>query len=130
MSKVDTELAWAAGFFDGEGTAYPVFSKWQGRTYPTFRMQVSQHGDYALALLERFQTAIGGAGKIYGPCCGAATAPSRKPHWKPRYIWTIQGIVKCQSVYSQLWSFLGPCKRDQIFTAVQPALDHLRKVKT
>ncbi len=125
MSKAETEIAWAAGFFDGEGTTFPLHAKYKSKTYPTIRMAVAQAGDHALPLLERFQAAVGGIGKIYGPL----QSPSCQGQWKPKWLWTVQGIIRCQAVYSQFWHILGPAKRQQILVAVQPTLAHIRKVK-
>lgn len=63
----EIELAWAAGFFDGEG-----HSRWNTnidavdgrRAYGTFAAIVAQ---VEREPLDRFMAAVGGLGKVYGP---------------------------------------------------------------
>ena len=55
-----TEIAWAAGFFDGEGSTSIL--KAQRDKYSYARMQVTQKNKDTL---ERFQAAVGGLGRIY-----------------------------------------------------------------
>lgn len=61
----ETELAWAAGFFDGEGWSSKCSvsqrSGWRGH-YP--RLGLTQKDPRPL---ERFHRAIGGLGSIHGP---------------------------------------------------------------
>ena len=67
MSEI--ELAWAAGLFDGEGTISLVTHRKKRKTktyeYKQVHVLVSQSG--SPEVLERFQRAVGGLGKIYGP---------------------------------------------------------------
>jgi len=77
-----TETAWAAGLFDGEGSTSIQFDKRYVGRRGTFRLSMAQSGDdRAIEILERFQRAVGGLGKIYGPY--QPPPPSRKPkyHW-------------------------------------------------
>jgi hypothetical protein len=55
--RIPTELAWAAGFFEGEG-----WVTWN--TTGTLRIACSQ--SYGMYELERFLSAVG-YGRIYGP---------------------------------------------------------------
>lgn len=57
-----TEIAWAAGFFDGEGCVNIVKRKTANR--PTLQLAVGQSGN--TEALDRFTKAVGG-GKVYGP---------------------------------------------------------------
>ena len=60
------ELAWAAGFFDGEGNARFRMSArppQRSRAYGTFTIQIAQIGR---EVLDRFEAAVG-IGKVYGP---------------------------------------------------------------
>ena len=63
----NTEVAWAAGLFDGEGSVRKVDSR--------HRMISVQMTD--LGILERFDRALGGVGGISGP----RILPKRKPMW-------------------------------------------------
>jgi hypothetical protein len=63
---VNIELAWAAGFFDGEGWVTTSYGSRNGRrrTKPSLSVGVGQSG--SPALLERFREAVG-AGSVNGP---------------------------------------------------------------
>lgn len=68
-----TEVAWAAGFWDGEGSFL-----WDRRScLPS--LQVSQAGDEAVALLERVVRALGVSGSIYE---GWRKTEAHKPAFK------------------------------------------------
>lgn len=93
------ELAWAAGFFDGEGTTTA-----SGSNPFSVNLQVPQCHEEAL---RRFKKAVGGLGKIYGPF--APSGLGKKPEWRYR-LW---GFEQVQAVIAMLWSFLGTPKREQ-----------------
>lgn len=99
------ELAWAAGLWDGEGSASkspPYILKATGQTiyYPKLQMgQVDKRN------LERFQKAVGGLGHI----CGPVKTPTNI-----RYDWRVGSFEDFQAVTALLWNWLGPAKRDQI----------------
>jgi hypothetical protein len=124
--KINREmLAWAAGFFDGEGCTYITNVKYKGVTgtyvYPGIRMSLDQGGDEAIELLSKFREATGNVGHIYLP-----KKVSQKENRKPMFKWHVSGIDKCQIVYSALWPFLSNTKREQIIKAATVALDHIR----
>lgn len=73
-NKTTTEVAWAAGFFDGEGCV----SLHDNRGYSILTLHVSQT---ELTILERFQHAIGDFGNIYGPRQHKAIKNISKPSW-------------------------------------------------
>ena len=63
---MSTELAWAAGLFDGEGSTFV----WKGnrrRDYGSIRVAVGQSHDPEV--LRRFQQAVS-LGRVYGPYGG------------------------------------------------------------
>jgi hypothetical protein len=92
MSEI--ELAWAAGFFDGEGN-----SNSSGRT---FAMRISQvHRE----VLDRFCAAVG-AGKVYGPY------PAKQENRQPQYRYEVAGL-SARQVYEKLRPFLGTVKKEQ-----------------
>jgi len=97
------ELAWAAGFFDGEGCTTYHLGKHQ-RKYP--RLRVSQSGNNGNELLERFKNAIG-FGIVYGPYKIA------KNQTKIRWVFQVTGFEKVQATISLLWDWLGTEKRNQ-----------------
>jgi hypothetical protein len=57
---VSTELAWAAGFFEGEGTVSMASSNSRPQ------IAVAQYGDTAPELLQRWVDAVG-VGRVLGP---------------------------------------------------------------
>lgn len=95
------ELAWAAGFFDGEGNIR--FDPRPGRKRGWTQFQVAQQDR---RVLDRFVAAIG-FGEIYGPY-----GPYGKT--KPYYLLSIQGFERVQAAAAMLWRWLSPVKRQQV----------------
>jgi hypothetical protein len=60
------ELAWAAGFFDGEGWANAVAAEGRRTRQPQARINQADRNGVPAVLL-RFQTALGGLGRLGGP---------------------------------------------------------------
>lgn len=95
-------LAWAAGFFDGEGH--------------------SRKGDRSLAvtisqadspdLLERFRRAVG-VGTIRGPYTHRA-----RPKQRPFYVYDALGYENVQHCLCVMWPWLGSVKRKQAMLAL------------
>lgn len=105
------ELAWAAGFFDGEGTAVLAnVNSTRERDYPTPSLAVTQH--FSPELVERFQRAVLGLGKVYGPHMSKGTA------WHPRWMWQCRRPHEVLAVAPLLWPWLGSTKRQQIATVI------------
>lgn len=92
------ELAWAAGFYDGEGCC--TFHS-SGRLA---RICISQNDT---EVLERFQSAVG-LGKIYGPY-----GPYKGRSSKARYDWVVHRVDEVVKVADLLWPFLSSTKQDQ-----------------
>ena len=100
------ELAWAAGFFDGEGCTYTKVGNPKTKA-SSIGIKVSQ---IHLAPLERFQRAVLGIGKLYGPY----NSPSRAvTNASPIFKFEITGLEGCQAVMAMLWPFLCQVKKDQ-----------------
>lgn len=115
MPAYDThELAWAAGFFDGEGTAvlanknstrvHPTTGK--RRDYPTPTLAVTQH--YSPETVERFHAAVLGLGLVSGPHTSKGTG------WAPRWMWQCRRPHEVIPVVALLWTYLCSTKQDQI----------------
>lgn len=102
MGMTDTELAWAAGFADGEG-CFSVKRATPGRrpAYPRFDL-----GQTDIEPLERFIVAVG-FGKVNGPY------PPRGLRKKPKYVVTIVGD-RWWAMIDLLWPYLCTPKKDQI----------------
>jgi hypothetical protein len=99
--KIDThELAWAAGFFDGEGSV-GFYTK--GRLgVGVIRITISQKNKLNL---KRFRKSVLGVGKIYD-CIGI-------------YKYTANKFEETQSVMSMIWKYLGSIKREQYANATR-----------
>lgn len=105
-----TEIAWAAGFWDGEGCAY--IQKGRPRKDGTIALRpglaISQSGgdDVAPEVLLRFQRIVG---------CGAVTGPYvyKNPHARPAWRWALHARSEITDVVALLWPYLGTEKRDQ-----------------
>lgn len=76
-----SEVAWAAGFFDGEGCVSGYTTHFPTRTVRYIALIVAQT---STEHLERFKLAVG-AGSIQRPVSG------KKPHHKPMYRWQKAG---------------------------------------
>lgn len=91
-----TEIAWAAGFFDGEGSCLISSPR-------TAYMSVRQtHPE----VLHRFQQAVG-FGSIRGPY--QQKNKKHSPYWE----WGVGGHTYVQAAVAILWGFLGTVKREQ-----------------
>lgn len=95
-----SELAWAAGFFDGEGctTAHVVRRPQYNKVYRSLALEVVQKDRRPL---DRFAQALG-LGKIYGPY-----RSQREMHlWRAR-------AADAEAALALLWPFLSEPKREQ-----------------
>lgn len=103
-----TELAWAAGFFDGEGNAY-------FKNGGSFALQAAQvHREP----LDRFRAAVG-TGKVYGPY--KARAGNRQPY----YSYAVSGL-KAEEAYTSLRPYLSSIKRQQADAALSVYSQHVK----
>ena len=104
----ETERAWAAGLFDGEGS----ISVSRRRSDPSWRglgMELPQSsGDGVPAILGRFAAAVS-----VGSVSGARRSSSG---WSrlPQYRWQVSGRHQVSTVVKVLWQHLGPVKRVKI----------------
>ena len=100
-------LAWAAGFFDGEGTTY---ARTDGRRPEYFQLDVAvpQKGPNGVPeVLVKFQRAMLGIGKIY------------PQHHDDLYKWSAGGRVGCEASLALMWPWLGVVKRHQAQVALE-----------
>jgi len=105
----ETEGAWAAGFFDGEGSIAAGGRTLEWRPYRQPSMEIPQSSARGVPdSLIRFQILVG-AGSITGP------HPPRNPWARlPSYRWELGGHRKVEAVAGILWPWLGSDKRSQI----------------
>lgn len=93
------ELAWAAGFFDGEGCTVGRHDKRITRSQPMLSIGQSER-----TTLDRFQAAVCGLGRIIGPY---------QTRGKPVWFYRTSRFEHTQAVLAMLWRFLSQPKRDQ-----------------
>lgn len=104
------DLAWAAGFFDGEGTI-GGYSKLE-EAHICFSLRVYQT---ERTTLERFHRAVLGIGSVVGPYF----RKDRKAHHKPAYTYDVSGHRQVQAVIAMLWPFLSQPKKEQAKKALR-----------
>jgi hypothetical protein len=102
------EIAWAAGFFDGEGSTIVHTDK----SRPGYlRLEVivpqSGHGQGVPSVLVRFRNAVGGLCRIVGP------------EGRDIYKCVSGGRLEAMAVIALLWSQLGEVKRRQANEAIK-----------
>lgn len=102
-----TELAWAAGFFDGEG-----HSRWRQNSKAGVSLVVTACQSGSDETLRRLQAALGGAGTIRGPI-----QDPKHPHWTPRYTWAALDYPAIEALVD-MWPYLSSVKRDQALAAI------------
>ena len=96
------ELAWAAGFFDGEGhTGCHMKKNRLGKLYPQVQIEITQKHP---GVLHRFREAIG-HGTVYGPY----TTKRNTQHYALR----VYGTEVVRSVLASLAPYLSEEKRLQ-----------------
>jgi len=103
------ERAWAAGFFDGEGSVSVGGSSAERRSYLQPSFEIPQSSDCGVPeSLVRFQSIVE-CGSISGP------HPPRNPWGRlPGYRWELGGHRNVETVAGLLWPWLGSVKRMQI----------------
>lgn len=103
MPSSETEKAWAAGFFDGEGSVHIAWRhlRKDGTEYCYPQVSLSQSGLTAKAILERFGKAVEVPGKLYGP------KPPAKNQRQVRFLWEANGIVKTRQIFEVLFPYLS-----------------------
>ncbi len=103
------QLAWAAGFTDGEGCFYlhSKSSKARPNRTPELRFEIGQIDTQAL---ERFRLALPFGAPINGPYDNKNHPESKA---KPFYTYMLNGFEDVQAITALLWTWLGPVKRQQ-----------------
>lgn len=112
------ELAWAAGFFDGEGCTTRGLDRRNGNR-PT-RLSISNTN---IACLQRFRSAVGSLGAI----CDQGRAA--RPGYKPMYAFYTSSFTNTQAIIAMLWPWLGQEKRAQAAKALSGYVQDVRNRK-
>jgi len=100
------ELAWAAGFFDGEGCTRVnrVTNKYDYK-YDILSIQITQKDR---EVLDRFQAAVG-VGRIYARADGA-------------FLFSCGKTDDCHEILEKIWPWLSTQKREQANSAIERAV--------
>lgn len=101
-------LAWAAGFFDGEGHVRASLQPNGRVSSPSISIEQTKSPN----LLKKFNHATGNLGAIAGPY--KITNPNGNPHWRLN----IHGFEKIQAILAMLWPWLGRIKKEQFKLAI------------
>ena len=102
------DLAWAAGFFDGEGHVRCDLRP-NGRASSLSISIEQRHRE----VLENFNNVTGRLGQLKGPYPGYNN-PARNPHYRLN----IHGFEKIQAILAMLWPWLGRVKKEQFKLAL------------
>lgn len=103
--KVNREmLAWAAGFFDGDGCVCKTYDQ-RGKLGPYKAVQVNIGQVDDKAILEKFNKVTLGIGKVYGPY------PIGKKRERRNYQYEANSFEKVQAIAAMLWPWLSSVKR-------------------
>ena len=98
------ELAWVAGFFDGEGCCtFKTNGNKNGYERKYAIITVSQVDPEVLEKCRRI-TGLGQVGGQYKP---------KQPNCQPSYRWRIQKFEEVQACIAMIWEWLGTKKREQ-----------------
>jgi NADH-quinone oxidoreductase subunit G len=99
---VSHELAWCAGFYDGEGSAgyYRNGGRWS-------RVQMTA-GQNDRAALDRMRAALG----------GAVRGPYIRRDGRGQYVWAIESLAGFRKAMALMWPWLGDVKREQMASAL------------
>lgn len=101
------ELAWAAGFFDGEGHVRSCMTNTRGGRVQPYRDWFLSISQVHPAVLERFRAAVGGIGTIGGPY------KRKNPNAQDVYRFAAGGFHHVQAIGAMLLPFLSPVKVEQ-----------------
>ena len=105
-------LAWAAGFVDGEGSFYLTHQ--DGRPARP-RFEIGQVDPRALHRLRRI---LGFGAKVAGPYTNKKYARSRA---RPMWVYSVSGFEDVQALVALIWTWLGPVKRTQAMSIIKGA---------
>lgn len=104
---METEYAWAAGFWDGEGCVSLTF-----RGPSNTPRVVAQVAQVDREVLDKFSR-IMGVGNVLGPY------PARHENSQPYFCWRVEGAPHLRQIRDKLCQYLGSIKLEQIDNALQ-----------
>ncbi|HLQ04308.1 MAG TPA: hypothetical protein VK197_01520 [Verrucomicrobiae bacterium] len=115
------ELAWAAGFFDGEGWANAVAAEGRRTRQPQARVNQADRNSTPAVLL-RLQTALGGLGRIGGPYVEEGR--------QDLYRWEVSSRGDVELLHHLLLPWLGQLKLLEFSAALDRAAATSRSAKS
>src|SRR2546428_6769924 len=115
------DLAWAAGFFDGEGH---VGAARKGERRLDLYLSISQ---VDRRVLDRFRSAVA-CGRVVGPYMHPVS--KARGNEQPRYYFQTQRFESIQHIIAAMWAFLSPVKREQAMGALVAARARYTHSKT
>jgi len=107
----DTDYAWAAGFWDGEGCVSLTYRQWSENT-PRIPRIVVQVAQVDRRVLDRFQSVVG-YGNVLGPY------KPRSNNAQPYHVWRVEGVPHLQRMRDLLAPYLGEVKLNQMDIALE-----------
>ena len=111
------EQAWAAGFFDGEGSCN--LNK-TDRFHRGLQITIQQNDP---EVLKRFHMAVGGAGRVCGPY------QRKRPGTNPFWAYQCSEVKECQAVIRVLTPYLSSPKLRQINAMLSAYADYKEQLK-
>lgn len=105
--NTDTDYAWAAGFWDGEGNVSLTYRG--AHNIPRIVVQIAQvHRE----VLDKFQRVVG-YGNVLGPY------NPRGANSQPYYVWRVEGVNHLHTIKTVLEPYLGSEKLNQMNLALE-----------
>lgn len=111
----DPDIAWAAGFFDGEGTitiSHGTRRGWRNGTTNLLAIKQATVAGEIPEVLQRFHRIVG-AGRIGGPYSQRSTSASYNPNQRPTFMWYVSSRAEVRAVLGLLLPELTGVKRSQ-----------------
>lgn len=108
------ERAWAAGFFDGEGSVSTSVRVYNSKLGPINRTPIACSMAQLLdgqTILERFRSAVGSLGKVQ------ENVPEGKKYNRI-WVWNANAFGELQTVAGVLWPYLSTPKKAQFSKAI------------
>lgn len=106
-----SELAWAAGFFDGEG--HIGIAERNARSGRNLTFAVNQVDRRPL---DRFAAALWMPDRVLGPY---NMVRGGNLHWKPQHKFQVSSFEKVQAAIAMLWKYLSEPKREQAMAVLK-----------
>ena len=100
------QIAWFAGYFEGEGSVVTSLKTGERRVYASVRLQANSTDEDAL---ERVQEIMGG--RIHY----APQAPPRKPQWS----WHLHSYENVTYAFEKMQPWLSRRRKDQFVEAIR-----------